>query len=89
MLLNQPSQLSRQTEQSGESAGGRGKVRWPFLPVCPSTLSPGLLGETRSLDGLHLGPGSRNVRLRELRVVDEVQVQVFNAKLYDIGARAS
>ena len=79
MLLKAVVSAPRQT---GRNVGGRGKVI--FLPVRPFTLSPGLLGETRSLDGFHLGPGGRNVRLREPRVVDEVQVHVFNAKLYEV-----
>jgi len=45
-------------------------------------LSPGLLGETCSLYSFHLCPSRRNIGLRETRVVDEVQIHVFDAKLY-------
>jgi hypothetical protein len=55
------------------------RVRWP--PT--DSLSPGLLGETCSLYSFHLCPSRRNIRPREVRVVDEVQIHVFDAKLYN------
>jgi hypothetical protein len=55
---------------------------------CPCPLpsvrphSPGLLGETCSLQGFHFGPSRWNIRPREIRVMDEVQIHIFNAELY-------
>jgi hypothetical protein len=47
----------------------------------------GLLGKTCVLDGFHLSPSRRNIWLREIWMVNEVQVDVFNAKLSRAAVR--
>jgi hypothetical protein len=43
-----------------------------------------LLGETGSLYGFHLCPSRWNIRSRKIWVVDKIQIDVFDAKLYHV-----
>jgi hypothetical protein len=85
---NMSASLSRlETKPNSVAANSKepalGPVRPHYSPLAY------LLGETCSLYGFHLGPSRRNIRPRETRVMDEVQIHVFDAKLYSIMTSAS
>jgi hypothetical protein len=58
-----------------------------ILVIWPSTTSEAAssLGKAQVLDVFHLSPSRRNVWLCETWVVNEVQVNIFNAELSQSG----